>query len=94
MPAWVYMMASKRNGTLYVGTTNNLARRIHQHRSGHSNFTERYDVSQLVWFEEHPTMPHAILREHTIKGWPRKWKLNTIEAMNPEWDDLYHLMNM
>ncbi len=84
-----YMMASKRNGTLYIGVTSNLIQRIHQHRSGDvSGFTAQYDVKHLMWFEQHTTMEAAILREKQIKKWNRAWKLELIEKDNRDWDDL------
>ena len=85
----VYLLASKRNGTLYVGVTSNLLARIHQHRTGAvRGFTREYAVKQLVWFERHATMDSAITREKRIKKWNRAWKLQLIEAENPEWRDL------
>jgi len=85
----VYILASKRNGTLYTGVTSNLIARIHQHRAGAvRGFTRDYGVKLLVWFEEHPTMEAAITREKRIKKWNRSWKLELIEASNPEWRDL------
>jgi putative endonuclease len=90
MTGWVYIMASKPNGTLYVGVTNDLARRAFEHRTGqHEGFTKRYGVGQLVWYEEYPTVPGAIAREKRLKKWPRRWKIDLIEAFNPAWDDLY-----
>ena len=86
----VYILASKRNGTLYTGVTGNLPKRVWQHKSGAvPGFTSRYGVKQLVWFEIHDTMEQAIIREKQIKEWQRKWKLELIEALNPEWRDLY-----
>ncbi len=86
----VYMLASQRNGTLYVGVTSNLIRRIAEHKSGEiSGFTKTYDVKRLVWFEQHDTMDAAILREKRIKRWKRDWKIALIEAANPLWRDLY-----
>ena len=85
----VYLLASRRNGTLYTGVTSNLIARIAQHRSGHiRGFSGRYAVKLLVWFEPHATMEHAIVREKRIKKWNRAWKLELIEAGNPEWRDL------
>ena len=85
----VYLMASQRNGTLYLGVTSNLPQRIHQHRMGTTGgFTSRYDVRLLVWFEIHETMEAAILREKRLKKWRREWKLGLIEAANPDWNDL------
>ncbi|MGH8182058.1 MAG: GIY-YIG nuclease family protein [Rhodanobacteraceae bacterium] len=86
----VYILASRRNGTLYVGVTSTLAKRVHEHRTGAVNgFTHRYRVHQLVWFEQHATMQTAIAREKAIKEWKRKWKLELIEQSNPYWRDLY-----
>jgi putative endonuclease len=85
----VYLLASKRNGTLYVGVTSDLVARIHQHRSGAvRGFTRDYGVKLLVWFEQHATMESAISREKRIKKWNRAWKLELIEAANSEWRDL------
>jgi putative endonuclease len=85
----VYLVASKRNGTLYAGVTSDLPGRIHQHRNGLlPGFTRKYHVRMLVWFEQHATMEEAILREKRIKKWNRAWKLELIEATNPGWRDL------
>jgi putative endonuclease len=82
-------LASKRNGTLYVGVTSNLPARVQQHRHGLiPGFTRQYAVKLLVWFEQHPTMDSAITREKRIKKWHRAWKLKLIEAANPDWRDL------
>jgi putative endonuclease len=90
----VYMMASRRNGTLYVGVTNNLAIRAHQHRTGKgSEFARKYGATQLVWYEFHADINEAILREKRIKKWERKWKLELIESFNREWADLYETLN-
>ena len=87
--AWVYILASKRNGTLYVGVTSNLRRRMEEHRRGLiDGFTKRYGVKRLVWAERHETIASAIQREKTIKKYPRRWKLNLIEGLNPQWRDL------
>ena len=84
------MLASKRNGTLYIGVTSDLIRRIWQHRQGLvAGFTERYAVHDLVWYELHETMETAITREKTMKNWNRDWKLALIEEVNPQWRDLY-----
>ena len=86
----VYMLASKRNGTLYVGVTSNLPQRVWQHKNDLvEGFTRRYRVHALVWYEVHETMENAIAREKSIKEWKRQWKIDLIEAMNPEWRDLY-----
>ena len=85
----VYLLTSKRNGTLYTGVTSDLPARIHQHRIGAvRGFTRDYGVKLLVWFEQHPTMHAAITREKRIKKWNRAWKLELIEAHNPDWRDL------
>ncbi|HUD92717.1 GIY-YIG nuclease family protein [Sphingobium sp.] len=85
----VYIMASERNGTLYIGITFDLMGRIHQHRAkAMDGFTARYDVNRLVWFQMCDTMEVAIVREKQLKNWRRKWKLDLIEADNPRWLDL------
>lgn len=90
----VYIMASARNGTLYVGVTNDLARRAYQHRSGvGSAFTRKYGVTRLVWYERYGDVNEAIAREKRLKKWERRWKLELIEAMNPDWADLYESLN-
>ena len=84
----VYMLASQRNGTLYVGVTSKLAERIWQHRNDMvEGFTNRYKVHDLVWFEIHETMESAIAREKAIKRWKRAWKIREIELANPYWHD-------
>ena len=94
MEYFVYILASKRNGTLYVGVTNDLARRAHEHRTGAvDGFTRTYNVKRLVWYECHSDVETAIAREKSIKRWSRKFKLNVIEEMNPKWDDLYETLN-
>ncbi len=86
----VYILASKRNGTLYVGVTASICNRIAAHRQGEiPGFTRRYGVRMLVWFESHPDMASAIKREKQFKEWQRKWKLELIEKSNPLWNDLY-----
>ena len=86
----VYILASRRNGTLYVGCTSNLPKRIWEHRSGIApGFTARYGVHRLVYIEPHSEMLEAIAREKRIKRWPRAWKLALIEQNNPEWRDLW-----
>ena len=85
----VYIMASKRNGTLYTGVTSDLLARVYQHREGVvPGFTSKHDVKRLVWFEQHSTMEHAITREKRIKKWLRVWKLELIERDNLGWRDL------
>jgi putative endonuclease len=86
----VYLLASSRRGTLYVGVTSNLIGRIWQHRNGAADgYTKRYGVRMLVWYEQHRTMMSAIAREKTLKKWSRQWKLELIEAANPAWQDLW-----
>ena len=86
----VYMLASKPNGTLYIGVTSNLVHRVWQHRDTLvEGFTKRYGVHQLVWYEFHETMESAIRKEKALKKWNRAWKINLIERSNPTWSDLY-----
>jgi putative endonuclease len=86
----VYMLASERNGTLYIGVTSDLIKRVWQHREGAADgFTTTHHIKQLVWYEQHETMLSAIAREKAMKKWLRKWKLHTIEKMNPNWIDLW-----
>ncbi len=86
----VYILASKRNGTLYVGVTSNVVQRVWQHRNRIvEGFTQKHHVHRLVWFEQHDTMESAILREKQLKAGSRARKLSLIDAMNPEWRDLY-----
>ena len=86
---YVYILASDQNGTLYVGVTNDLARRVYEYRNDLiDGFTKRYGVHRLVWFEVHRDINEAILREKRIKKWNRSWKLRVIEKMNPDWMDL------
>jgi putative endonuclease len=87
---YVYILASRRNGTIYTGMTDNLIARIWQHRDGIvPGFTKQYGVKTLVWYEQHETRESALLRERQIKRWNRAWKLELIEAGNPMWRDLY-----
>lgn len=86
----VYILASRRNGTLYVGVTSDLIKRVWEHKSGVvEGFTMRHGVHSLVWYEVHESMATAIAREKAIKAWKRRWKLEIIERMNPGWRDLY-----
>ncbi len=86
----VYILASRRNGTLYTGVTSDLPGRIWQHKNDQADgFTKRFHVHTLVWYEVHESMESAILREKAIKEWKRQWKIELIEAMNPYWRDLY-----
>ena len=87
---YVYILASKKNGTLYIGVTNNLKRRVGEHKSGIvEGFTKKYILNRLVYFEIHNDINGAILREKRLKKWNRNWKIRLIEEMNPEWNDLY-----
>jgi putative endonuclease len=91
---YVYIMASGPNGTLYTGITNDLSRRVYEHREGLvEGFTKRYGVKRLVYWEEFQTALDAIHREKRIKKYPRAWKINLIRARNPDWDDLAEGLN-
>jgi putative endonuclease len=86
---YVYILASQRNGTLYVGVTNQLERRLSEHRQGiASEFTKKYNVNQLVYYEVFSEVNLAITREKQLKGWNREWKNKLIETNNPDWKDL------
>ncbi len=86
----VYMMASKKNGTLYIGVTNDLVRRVWEHKHNIiQGFTQKYNIHKLVWFEETSDITAAIVREKQMKKWRRQWKIDLIEKINPEWVDLY-----
>ena len=90
MDYFVYLMASAHNGTLYAGVTNNLIRRVYEHKQGLTGgFTNRYAVHHLVWFESTSSVEAAIHREKQVKNWKRQWKVAMIEKSNPTWMDLY-----
>ena len=90
MPAYVYILASKNNVTIYTGVTNDLIRRVYEHKEKSvKSFSKHYDVDRLVYFEQHQSIRNAIQREKNIKHWSRQWKLELIEKNNPEWRDLY-----
>jgi len=91
---YVYILASQKNGTLYIGVTSDLAGRLEQHRNGTgSKFAARYGVMRLVWFDEYDLITDAIQCEKTMKKWPRQWKINLIEERNPHWHDItWHLL--
>ncbi len=93
---YVYILASKRNGTLYIGMTNNLARRVWEHREGSvEGFTKKYKVDRLVYSESYDRPQDAIQREKQLKKWNRAWKIQLIESVNPDWKDQYEtLINM
>ncbi len=90
MTYFVYILASKPRGTLYVGVTNNLTRRVFEHKNKLiEGFTERYDVNLLVWYESSGSIESAIVYEKKLKRWRREWKIEMIEKQNPKWVDLY-----
>jgi len=87
---YTYILASKRNGTLYVGVTSNIVKRIWEHKEGVvDGFTKKYKIKYLVYYEQHTNIESAIHREKRLKEWKRQWKLNLIEKFNPNWNDLY-----
>jgi putative endonuclease len=89
MSFYVYLLASRRNGTLYIGMTDDLARRIEEHRAGTvPGFTKKYGVTILVWFEMHETRESAMVREKAMKKWNRSWKVELIEKTNAAWNEL------
>jgi putative endonuclease len=91
---WVYILANRYRGTLYIGVTSNIAARSWQHRTGSgADFTRRYAVSRLIYAEEYPTMLEAIAREKALKKWRREWKVELIEKANPDWDDLFERLH-
>ncbi|MFH1428437.1 MAG: GIY-YIG nuclease family protein [Candidatus Margulisiibacteriota bacterium] len=88
--SFVYILASKRNGTLYIGVTNDIIRRVYEHKNELADgFTKKYKVKDLVYYEEYSRMTDAIVREKQLKEWKRQWKLRLIEEKNPNWKDLY-----
>jgi putative endonuclease len=90
MPYFVYILASQRHGTLYVGVTNNLVRRIYEHREKLiEGFTSQYNVTRLVWFDQTDSIEEAITHLKRLERWRREWKIELIEKNNPAWDDLY-----
>jgi putative endonuclease len=87
---YVYILASKKNGTLYIGITNDLIRRVYEHKNNLvKGFSSKYSIHNLVYYEQTPNIEAAIQREKQLKKWQRKWKLELIEKNNPNWDDLY-----
>ncbi len=87
---YVYVMASKRNGTLYIGVTGDLIKRVYEHKNNLiEGFTNQYNIHTLVYFEQHQDINQALTREKQLKKWNRKWKLRLIEKENPDWRDLY-----
>ncbi len=91
MDSYVYILASKKNGTLYIGVTNNIGRRTYEHKNWFDEwFTKKYNVKILVYYEKFASINDAIAREKQLKKWNRKWKIELFEKDNPEWKDLYH----
>lgn len=91
---YVYILASKKNGTLYIGVTGDLVKRIYEHKEKKiEGFTKKYGVSKLVYFEQTQDVSSAIEREKHLKKWRRQWKIDLIEKMNPEWEDLYGMIS-
>ena len=87
---FVYILSNRRHGTLYTGVTNDLVRRVHEHRQGDvEGFTSRYGLKRLVWYEPFDDIEQAILREKRIKRWRRHWKIQLVEKRNPDWRDLW-----
>ena len=94
MAFYVYILANKRNGTLYIGMTDDLVKRVWQHRNGIiRGFAQRYGIRMLVWYEQHQTRESAFARERQMKKWNRAWKLEIIKRMNPGWRDLWDEVN-
>jgi len=90
MAYYVYILASRKDGATYIGVTNDLVRRVYEHRiKAVPGFTSKYNIARLVWFEIYDDPISAIAREKELKKWKRNWKVQLIEAQNPEWDDLY-----
>ena len=90
MQPYVYILASERNGTLYIGVTSDLVKRVWEHKSDFvEGFTKQHQVHTLVWYEVHENMESAITREKQLKEWKRQWKIALIEKSNPYWNDLY-----
>jgi putative endonuclease len=95
MAFYVYILASRRNGTLYIGMTDNLIQRVWMHRNGAlPGFTRKYGVNTLVWYEQYESRESALTRERQMKRWNRTWKLQVIERMNPRWADLYDQLSV
>jgi putative endonuclease len=90
---YVYILSSKRNGTLYIGVTSDLIKRVYEHKDNVvDGFSKKYNIHHLVWYEAYETVDGAIIREKQIKKWNRRWKLKLIEKDNPEWNDLYEII--
>lgn len=90
MAGFVYILTNRKHGALYIGVTNNIVRRVHEHKTNAAEgFTARYQAHKPIYFEEHETVPLAIAREKQLKKWKRDWKLRLIKEFNPEWIDLF-----
>ena len=90
---WIYVLTNRPNGTLYIGVTNSLSRRVWEHREGlYPGFARRYGLRRLVYYEHHDDIRNAIQRETSLKRWPRAWKVRMILGSNPNWDDLYETL--
>jgi putative endonuclease len=86
---YVYLLCNRKNGAIYLGVTNNLGERLREHKEKQNEgFTADFDVTRLVWFDRFDLVTDAIQREKTMKGWPRQWKINTIEKNNPDWKEI------
>ncbi len=95
MKDYIYILASQKHGTLYIGVTNNLYRRVHEHKFTEINkFTYKYNVKRLVYYESYKSIRDAIVREKELKKWNRQWKVALIEEDNPDWIDLYYSLNL
>ena len=87
---YVYILANRRHGTLYIGVTNDLARRIFEHQKGNTDsFTRRHKINRLVFYQEYSSVIEAIAQEKRMKRWKRAWKIQAVDAFNPDWEDLY-----
>lgn len=94
MAFYVYLLANRKNGTLYCGHTDDIARRTYQHKEGQgAAFTRKYKVDRLIWYEMHDTREAAKTREYQIKSWKRAWKIRLVEETNPDWSDLWFTLN-
>ncbi len=88
---YIYILSNKKHGTIYIGVTNNLVKRIHEHKEKIiKSFSQKYDLTKLVYYEVFDSIVDAIAREKNLKNWKREWKVELIEKMNPEWEDLYY----
>lgn len=91
---WVYIVSNMKNGTIYIGVTSDLNRRVYEHKEKQvEGFTKEYGLGNLVWYEEHPTAESAITKEKQMKKWNRGWKIKRIVEENPDWNDLYETLN-